>query len=251
METLDQNKTPKQRGLRSPEYPIISLPEAIEKIKILWDNDKNNSIPSEAAFKHLGYQSTGGYAARVIAALKKYDLISENKGVIKLTEDAVDLILNDPDSDKYLSVVKKLALRPAIYERIYEDNNGCIPSDTTLKIKLIKEYKFNADKTEKFISTFKETMEFAGLIGDTTMQRAASLNPKTFVDDSELPVPKQPQEGLKKNPAMVGTIFPIPLSKRKQAAIAFETLPVEKKDIEAIKKWLELFEESLTEDSEN
>jgi hypothetical protein len=41
--------------------------------------------------------------------------------------------------------------------------------------------------------------------------------------------------------------FPIPLSKRKTAVLAFESLPVEKKDIEAIKKWLDLFTESLTE----
>jgi len=40
--------------------------------------------------------------------------------------------------------------------------------------------------------------------------------------------------------------YPIPLSKGKTAVISFEVLPVEKKDIDAIKKWLDLFGESLT-----
>jgi adenylosuccinate synthase len=42
--------------------------------------------------------------------------------------------------------------------------------------------------------------------------------------------------------------FPIPLSKRKKAAIIFESLPIEKKDIDAIKSWLDLFKDTLTED---
>jgi len=45
--------------------------------------------------------------------------------------------------------------------------------------------------------------------------------------------------------------FPIPLSRGKKAVIMFEALPVEKRDIEAIKKWLELFLDSLTETEGN
>jgi len=44
-----------------------------------------------------------------------------------------------------------------------------------------------------------------------------------------------------------GQCFPIPLSKGRKVAINFESLPVELKDIEAIKEWLELFSDSLTE----
>ncbi|MEE8329983.1 MAG: hypothetical protein V3R54_08650 [Thermodesulfovibrionia bacterium] len=41
--------------------------------------------------------------------------------------------------------------------------------------------------------------------------------------------------------------FHIPLSKGRKAAIAFETLPIDKQDIENIKKWLDLFTGTLTE----
>lgn len=83
------------------------------------------------------------------------------------------------------------------------------------------------------------------------MPRTTNVNLDTINLDTRLPdIRVQQKQTPDRNLAMSGTVFPIPLSKRKQAAIAFETLPVEKKDIEAIKKWLELFEESLTEDNE-
>ncbi|OPY80944.1 MAG: hypothetical protein A4E64_00108 [Syntrophorhabdus sp. PtaU1.Bin058] len=254
MENIE--KKPKRNVVRSPGYPMISLQEAIQKANIFWEKDRNNIIPIEAAYKHLGYISKAGYAARIMAALKKFDLINETKSGIKLTEAAVDLFISDKGSDRYIETVKKLALKPSIYEKILNECNGEVPSDDTLKYKLIKEHSFNAKSVDDFIVTFRETMEFAGLTGETPMQRTASLDPRTFVDDesTDLRTGILRHNGgrdIEKLPVMKGTIYPIPLSKRNQAAIAFETLPIEKKDIIAIKKWLELFESSLTDSDED
>lgn len=163
METKDTKKT-RKAGKRSPGYPMISLPEAIEKVKTLWEKDKNNVIPIEAAHEHLGYKPNTGYAARVTAALKKFDLISENQGGIKLTNEAVDLILHEPTDEQYIQTVVKLAFRPAIYEKIYDEYDGQIPSDATLKIKLIRDYEFNPESINDFISGFRKTIEFANSI---------------------------------------------------------------------------------------
>jgi hypothetical protein len=174
MENQDAKKTRKQ-GKRSPGYPMISLPEAIEKAKILWENDKNNIIPIEAAHEHLGYKPNTGYAARVTAALKKFDLIFENQDGIKLTNEAVDLILHEPTDEQYIKTVIELAFRPPIYEKIYKEYDGQIPSDATLKIKLIKDYEFNPESINDFISGFRKTIEFAKSIegerGDPTDEK--------------------------------------------------------------------------------
>jgi hypothetical protein len=158
-----KERKPRKAGKRSPGYPMISLDEAIQKAKTLWDKDKNNPIPLAAAYEHLGYESKGGYAARIIAALKKFELISEKQNVIKLTEDAVDLALHDHSDERYIDIVKKLALKPSIYEIIFNKYNGAIPSDSTLRIELIKEHEFNPESVDNFISSFRKTIEFAGL----------------------------------------------------------------------------------------
>jgi hypothetical protein len=238
----------KKRSIkRSPGYPMISLQEAIEKAKALWGKDKNNNIPLQAAYQHLGYQSMGGYAARIMAALKKFELISEDKGSIKLTNEAIDIILHEPSDEHHVNTIRKLALRPIIYERIFNDFDGRVPSDATLKIKLIRDYGFNAGSVDDFISTFKQTMEYANLIENDGLQETTD---ETFKKEVQPGIGAKMQT-IERDRSSEQHMFPIPLSKRNQATIAFENLPVEKKDIDSIKKWLELFTDSLTENEKN
>lgn len=158
-----KERKPRRPAKRSPGYPMIRLDEAIQRAKTLWDKDKNNYIPLAAAYEHLGYKPKGSYGARIISALKKFELISEKKDAIKLTEDAVDLALHNESDERYIEIVKKLALKPSIYETIFNKCNGIIPSDNTLRIELIKEYEFNPESVNDFIDSFKKTIEFAGL----------------------------------------------------------------------------------------
>jgi hypothetical protein len=241
----------KREVKRSPGYPVIALQEAIEKTRLLWNKDKTNNVPIEAAYNHLGYKSIGGHSARIMAALKKFNLIFETKTGIKLTDEAVDLMIHDPSDEHYISTLRKLATKPNIYERILNDFNGVIPSDATLRVKLIKEYSFNVESVDDFINNFRNTIEFAGLTEGNALQKvqnASEEEAKPIVGVPLMPTPENPK--IEKSPPLPGLVFPIPLSKRKQAAIAFESLPVEKKDIAAIKAWLELFSDSLTEEEE-
>lgn len=161
-----KERKPRQPGKRSPGYPMISLEEAVQKATTLWEKDKNNFIPIEAVYEHLGYKSKAGYAARVIAALKKFELIFEKQSAIKLTDEAIDLMLHSSSDENYIKTIKDLALKPTIYERILNDNNGGVPSDNTLKIQLIKNYGFNPKSVDDFINNFRKTIEFAGLSGE-------------------------------------------------------------------------------------
>jgi hypothetical protein len=221
---------------------MISLEEAIQKVKVLWDEDKNNPIPLEAVYENLGYRSKGGYAARVIAALKKFGLIFEKQDDIILTNEAVDLMIHNNSDVEYIETLKKLAIKPVIYEKIYNDNNGSIPSDSALKIRLIKDYSFNPESVTDFIITFRKTLEFAGLIENKEIQSDMVLQDivraEVIKPGSDVPLQRNIQEGLK--------TFAIPLSKMKNAVISFEAMPLEKKDITNIKAWLDLFESSLT-----
>ena len=161
MDSAQEKKERKARGKRSPGYPMMSLEEAIQRANILWDKDKNNPIPLKAVYEHLGYKTEGGYGGRVLAAMKHFGLIYEKQGDINLTDEAVDLAIHEASDEKYIETIKKLALKPAIYERIFNDYNGNLPSDSTLKIKLIKDYEFNPDKVNSFLSDFRRTIEYA------------------------------------------------------------------------------------------
>ena len=244
MEIKNDIKEKKGKRLRSPGYPMISLQEAIERARILWDKDKNNFIPKEAAFKHLGFTHIGGYGARIIAALKHFGLISEKGNGIILTQDAVDLNIYKPTDEDYINIVKKIALKPDTYRKIYNEFNENIPSDDTLRIKLIKEYKFNHDKVKGFINDFRRTLSFAGLV---EKEEETKDMQKTNAD---VTVNAEPLTISTKISAKVIISYPIPLSEGKNATITFSSLPIKKKDVDAIKKWLEFFSDNLTETEE-
>jgi len=202
-----KERKPRQAGKRSPGYPMISLEEAVQKAMTLWEKDRNNLIPIEAAYEHLGYKSKAGYAARVIAALKKFELIFEKQSTIKLTDEAVDLMLHSSSDENYIKIIKNLALKPNIYERILNDNNGILPSDNTLKVQLIKNYGFNPKSVDDFIINFRKTIEFAGLSG---------VN-KESEEKKKMIISKDSGRGVDSSKLVIE--IPIPLSETELASI--------------------------------
>lgn len=238
----------KTSRVRSPGYPMVDLREAILKSKELWNKDKTNPIPREVAAKHLGYENAGGHGGRVLAALKHFGLISFKEGDIILTEKAIDLALHDPNDKVYHDTVQEIALQPDIYSLIFNEYNGSIPSDATLRVKLIKDYKFNADKVDRFITNFRSTIEFARLTA--IEEDMGSGDVEHGLEQEQRSLPSRPaisqKPHMEDRPSLVAKHYPIPLSKGMTAVIGFESLPVDKKDIEKIKKWLDLFSDELT-----
>jgi hypothetical protein len=233
-----ENKEVKKKRTRSPGYPLIDLKEAITKALVLWEKDHQNSIPREVAYKHLGYESQGGYAGRVVSALKQFDLIIVKQGDIVLTQNAVDLALHDATDEEYKSILREIALKPAIYSKLYNEYNGSLPSDSTLRIRLVKEYGFNVDKVNGFLNTLHNTITFAGLtglkeekeIGKTEMGMDANLYKKL----EQVVTPK------------TSISYNIPLKNQKIATLSFSYYPC-KEDMVLIRKWLEILELSFPE----
>jgi len=247
----DQNRKPRKKAVRSPGYPMISLEEAVNKINILWEKEKSNPIPKEAALKYLGYTTTKGYSARILSAMKQFGLISEENDDIKLTQDAIDLAIYNPSSEDYKRLLIKIALYPISYIKIYNEYNGNIPSDETLKIKLIRDYNFNANKVQKFISTFKETINFAKLSAGNEELKDAKKDIKENLQ-KEIQKMDSQQTNIKKS------YFPIPggeleksfvlrLKNENQVIISFHKFPVEDTDLQRIKDYIDLQKDVWTE----
>ena len=245
----------KHLRVRSPGYPMIDLKEAITKAKVLWDKDKNNPIPREVAAEHLGYGSAGGHGGRVIAALKHFDLIYMKEGDIVLTEKAVDLVLHSPSDKAYIDTVKNIALNPIIYADLFNEYNGELPSDSTLKVKLIKDYKFNADKVDRFVNNFRNTISFAGL-GESFEGETEYLNPKDIVVSPEEIAKARVQRTIETMKARTMTTgvdailrkeksFDIPLLDGNKAKIIFDSYPLEEDDINLLKQWFEIYAPAL------
>ena len=52
---------------RSPNYPYIGLPAAIERVRKIYDKEHRNRMSRDVVAKHLGFGSLNGVSLSVIS----------------------------------------------------------------------------------------------------------------------------------------------------------------------------------------
>src|SRR5580704_15247755 len=96
--------------MRSPNYPSIGLSEAVELAQRVWDREKRSSAPGAVIVKAWGYGGLNGAARIKLAALKRYGLLGDNgEGDMRLTDTAMNIIHNQPDSAERLTALRAAA----------------------------------------------------------------------------------------------------------------------------------------------
>lgn len=156
---------------RSPNYPSLSLKDALGRLEDLYDKYGKHQIPVTIIHEPWSYERLSGATRQCIAALSYYGLITVT-GVgdarkVHIAEDGYRIIKNAPDRS---NLIKSAVEKPTIYQIIlekYADQN--IPPDDILKDYLIWELKFNDKYVDNFIANFKESLEFANYKNDATV----------------------------------------------------------------------------------
>jgi hypothetical protein len=152
-----------QRGLamprvRSPNYPAISLPEAITRAKTIHEAAQHLAAPKEVIAKHLGFGGLNGGSNRIISALTKYGLLEEVSGdKVKVSPLAIS-ILHPTNPAEKASAIKEAASKPPLFSEITSEWNGAQPSDANLRAYLIRR-NFAADALDRVILAYKDTVE--------------------------------------------------------------------------------------------
>jgi len=239
---MEENAQHKSVPQKSPNYPNISLEEAITNVKALYDKDGKAGAPKGVALKYWGYNSESGPAVRTISALKKFGLTQDKQGRIVPTQRAIDLLVYPKNSERYAVALQEAALSPRIYKDLWEKYKDGFPSDEALKAELISEENFNPKQVNGFLSDFRKTLAYAGLA------HAESGEP---IPEGRMTM-DQPGQSVNLRPNVPGAFqrlansFPIPLRNQNQAVLTFNKLPVDEADLEVIKKWIELLKGNLT-----
>ena len=63
------------KRIRSPNYPALSLPDAIERVAALYRAQHTHGAPREAIARGMGYNSPNGASASVASHAKLYNMI--------------------------------------------------------------------------------------------------------------------------------------------------------------------------------
>jgi len=194
--------------LRSPNFPGLSLEEAVESAREIFDKSRHAEIPREVVAKDLGYSGLTGRSVVILGALNQYGLVENtSKGQMKVSQLAADILHGYPESVR-LEALYKAGREPSLFKAIFDKFDNHIPSDNAVRSFLIQS-GFTNDGAEKALKTFLETNRFLEIKGANesygVAQESAQESVLENVNLAQIPTA---QESASKEKSTIGsTIF--------------------------------------------
>lgn len=165
---------PKTGGGRSVNYPFITLEEAIKRATTLWNHAGKNLVAIHATGSFWGYAEKSSGLRSTVSALKQYGLVQDvgdgDDRQIRLTDRALDILIEPPDSPKRTNAIRQAALAPKIYAEVLARFSEGIPaSDSVISSYLLREKDFNRKTVDSFIANFRANFQLAKITSSANM----------------------------------------------------------------------------------
>ncbi|MFG1373751.1 hypothetical protein V5F32_16370 [Xanthobacter oligotrophicus] len=144
---------------RSPSYPAISLKEAIERVRGVYEKDYQNPIPRTVAADHMGYQSLNGKSLGVLSALLKYGLLEGRGDDTRVSDLAVRILAYGSGEPERIDALQVAASKPELFADIEARFKDGRASDQAIRSYLLTQ-KFIPAAADAAIRAYKETKQF-------------------------------------------------------------------------------------------
>lgn len=172
---------------RSPEYPAVSLKEAIDRVKMVYDKDYQNPLPKAVIAAHMGYKSLSGASLPMISALTKYGLLEGRGADTRVSDLAVALIAHTPGSPERMAALKAASSMPELFAEL--------------------DAKFqNGKASDQAIRSYLLTSKFIPGAADAAIRAYRDTKALVAAESAEYLEPEQPNEVPPMNEAAVNTI---------------------------------------------
>jgi hypothetical protein len=151
------------KRVRSPNYPAVSLGQAISQLQPLFERINKHAAPKEAIVKGLGYGGWNGASAAVVSAHTKYGLLERDGELFKVTDRAMRIMF-PKDATERQAALREAALAPSLYTELVEEYGETPPHDDILVPWLIRR-GFAPTAVTGVIQGFRDTMSLVQPIG--------------------------------------------------------------------------------------
>ena len=190
--------------LRSPNFPGLSLEEAVESAREIFDKSRHAEIPREVVAKDLGYSGLTGRSIIILGALNQFGLVENtSKGNMKVSQLAADILHGYPENIR-LKALYKASRAPNLFRAIFEKFDNHIPSDNAVRSFLIQS-GFTNDGAEKALKTFTETNRFLEVKGARNVAGEETIDNQNLSSENQGPeqnsMKSTNQSGLVAKPA--------------------------------------------------
>lgn len=183
-------------GDRSPNYPIISLADAVGRTQLVYEKERQHAADRLVIAKDLGYGSLNGLSRSIISALVKFGLLTEDGDQYKVSVDALDVLLHSAGTPERVSALQKVAFLPPLFSELRASFGATLPSDENLRAYLIKR-GFNPNTVANVIKSYRDSVMYV-------QQEAAAAPAAEAPIEASAP---QPAPTAVKTPGAI-TMFP-------------------------------------------
>lgn len=171
----DIEKDDQARRFRSPPYPAWNLAKAVDRAKALYGTAIHHAVSISVLADAWGYGVKSSGLTATAATLNQFGLLSGQgagqKRRYQLTDTAIRIIRDaDPSSEKRAAAIKTAALSPQIYRELWETFGTATDVSDVVVRNFLTVDRSEAGKApygdgaaDDLISTYKETLAFAGL----------------------------------------------------------------------------------------
>jgi hypothetical protein len=163
---------------RSPNYPGISLPAAIDRARTLYEYAQQHPVPRATISSRWGFKNpNSGSASVTYAALTKFGLMedvgkSDNRQG-HITSLGVEVLVPNPNQEQ---AIKKAALLPPIHQEFFQRFGSDLPPDETLRFEFVAQGPFTGNGFTEFLREYRETIAFAKLEQGATVRNDGTAN---------------------------------------------------------------------------
>lgn len=147
--------------VRSPNFPVISLPQAVERIEAIYDREQTVPADRETLARHLGYGGLNGASIKMISALGKYGLLEETADKQFRVSKLAMAIMHPASEDEKRDALREAASGPALFQKLNEQFDGQRPSETNLRSWLLRN-GFAKSAVDNVVKAYGETMDLVG-----------------------------------------------------------------------------------------
>src|SRR5204863_1806712 len=110
---VDQPSGSKQR---SPNFPAIALPAAIDRARIIYERERRHATKPAVIFGHWGFKPKSSGAIQTLAALRRFGLVdTDTAGNVALSDRALRILIEADESPAKTKALTEAATTPTLY----------------------------------------------------------------------------------------------------------------------------------------
>ncbi len=240
---------------RSPNYPSISLENALERARDIYKAEHRNSAPRAALALDLGYNSLNGASTQIIGALTRYGILEKEADGLRISKDAMSFFELPRGERERMEAIERLAYTPKLFQELKDRYPGTLPSEPTVRHYLVTQKEFLPKGANELIRVYRDTLELVSQEKDSyTGEGSESIKAEPVATPpattEEMPVYTLEPQGRSPMNTETQKAFHIPLAGDNAVQILFSgPRPTTQEDIKKVRSYLELSIDSFPQQS--